>query len=242
MGNALLPNRWKILSGSALKLIAAAAMLIDHFAYTLAPEIQWMYAPLFTVASKQITLFYLMRRIGRIAFPIFCFLISEGFSHTRNQKRYAYNLLLFALISEIPFNLMTSGRFWNIKAQNVFFTLFLGVLMMYILENMKSKPCKAFALVSVAAVASVLKADYGIWGALLILMLYVFKEKPIAQVILAFPLLSGVFAAWAAFIPINMYNGKRGFISSGIMKYFFYFFYPVHIIVLVLIKVILINK
>lgn len=241
MTKGLTLDRFKILSGSMLKLIAVISMLIDHTALLLAPQIPLMSVPFFTVGSQTVTLYYLMRKIGRISFPIFCFLITEGFSHTRNKRRYALNLLLFAIISEIPYNLMKSGLLFNIKAQNIFFTLFLGVLMLYIFENAGRELLKAVLLVAVSIVAVVFKCDYGILGVLLILMLHVLRDRPVAQGILAYPFLSGGVAAWLAFIPINLYNGKRGFIRSGALKYAFYIFYPLHILILVAIKLVLIK-
>ncbi len=237
MTNRLSFDKFKILSGSALKLIAIITMLIDHTALLLAPEIPLMTVPFFTVGSQAITLHYVMRKIGRLAFPIFCFLITEGFSHTRNQKRYAFSLLIFAIISEIPFNVMKSGLVFNIETQNIFFTLFLGVLMLYVLENVRS--AKAPLLLAIALVATFLKCDYGLFGVLLVLLIYVLKGRPAVQAILAYPLLSGGVAALAAFIPINMYNGERGFIKSKAMKYAFYVFYPLHITILVVIKLLM---
>ncbi len=239
MTKGLTLDRFRILSSSMLKLIAVITMFIDHSALLLAPEISLMTEPFFTVGSQTVTLYYLMRKIGRISFPIFCFLITEGFSHTRSKKRYAFNLLLFAVISEIPFNIMKSGQVFNLKVQNVFFTLFSGVLMLYVFENARTELFKAVLLTAVALVAIFLKCDYGLPGVLLILLMYVLKKHPAVQAVLAYPLLSGGFFAWLAFIPINMYNGKRGFIKSGFSKYAFYAFYPLHILILVAIKLVL---
>ena len=126
-------EKFKILSGSALKLIAVITMLIDHTALLLAPEIPLMTTPFFTIGTQAITISYVMRKIGRLSFPIFCFLATEGFTHTKNKKRYILGLLVFAVISEIPFNVMKSGLVFTLKYQNIFFTLFLGVLMLYVI-------------------------------------------------------------------------------------------------------------
>lgn len=234
-------DKFKILSGSALKLIAVITMLIDHSAIILAPEITAMQTPIFTIGSQGINLYFIMRKIGRLAFPIFCFLIAEGFSHTRNQKRYALNLLLFAAISEIPYNLMHSGTVFNLRTQNIFFTLFLGVVMLYVYKNIDNRTQKAILLLAVAALTLVMNMDYGLRGVLLILMIYILKEQPAVQAVLAYPFLSGGVAAWLAFVPINMYNGKRGFIKGAALKYAFYIFYPLHILVLLGIRFILGN-
>ena len=241
MTKGLSLERFKILSGSMLKLIAIITMFIDHTALLLSPQIPLMTVPFFTVGSHAITLHYVMREIGRLAFPIFCFLVTEGFSHTRSKKRYAFGLLLFAVISEIPFNVMKSGQVFNPNYQNIFFTLFLGVLMLYVIENVRTELVKAILLVTIGVVAVLLKCDYGLSGVLLIVLIYVLKGRPAIQAVLAYPLLSGGIAALTAFIPINMYNGERGFIKSKAMKYAFYVFYPLHMTILIAIKLILMH-
>ena len=239
MANRFSLDKFKILSGSMLKLIAIITMFIDHAALLLAPQIPFMSAPFIAIGSKEITIYFLMRKIGRLAFPIFCFLVTEGFAHTKNKKRYALRLLLFAIISEIPFNIMVSGLVFNLKYQNVFFTLFLGVLMLSVLDCVHKEFFKIILLIGTGCIAILLKCDYGLLGVLLILLMHILKNHPAAQSVLAYPLLSGGAAAFAAFIPINMYNGDRGFIKSPAMKYAFYIFYPLHILILIGIKLIL---
>ena len=102
---SLLPERWHVLSGSGLKVIAMVAMLIDHVAMVILRYDPAFTEPLITMGRHSITWYYLLRSVGRLAFPIFCFLLVEGFRHTRDKGRYALNLLIFALIiivSEIP--------------------------------------------------------------------------------------------------------------------------------------------
>lgn len=236
MQSSLCPDRFRILSGSALKLIAAVTMLIDHASLLLAPEFSAWTEPIFSLLGKEITVYYILRKIGRLAFPIYCFLIGEGFVHTGNRLRYLMRLLFFAVVSEIPFNLLVSGKFFYAPRQNVFFTLFLGALFLTILECEKEALKQFVGMLAVAIVARCLKVDYGLPGAALILLIYYFRSLPALQAILSFPLLSGGVAAFAAFIPIQMYNGQRGFIRSAPVKYFFYLFYPLHMLVLVLVK------
>lgn len=226
-------DRLRFLSGSGLKLIAIISMFIDHLALILAPALPFMVTPLFSFMGKQITVYFLMRRIGRLAFPIYCFLIGEGYAHTRDHVRYALRLLIFAVVSEIPFNLMLRKTLFAPDHQNVFFTLFLGVVLIHIYKNVKTSLPKLLAMLAVLVVTLQLNADYGVNGVVLILLLYIFRNQRAVQAILAYPMLSGGIAAFCAFIPINLYNGKRGFIGSGAFKYFFYLFYPLHMLLLV---------
>ena len=121
-----LANR-RILSGSVLKLIAVITMLIDHTGYVFYAFPAFR-EPLFTALGETVTIYFILRKIGRLAFPIYCFLIGEGLIHTRNPIKYLLRLLIFAILSEIPFNLMVSGQLLCPEHQNVFFTLLLGAL------------------------------------------------------------------------------------------------------------------
>ena len=121
------------LNGNQLKLIAVVSMLCDHaairlLAYGLIPA---LYAAGEEAAAERWNqVFWILRSVGRMAFPIYVFLLTEGFCHTRNRRRYALRLGVFALISEIPFDLLVYGKIWDTHSQNVFFTLFLAVLML----------------------------------------------------------------------------------------------------------------
>ena len=121
---ASIQNR-KGISGSTLKFIAVFSMLIDHIAASV------LLNPLVNANSAfMISLAHVMRMFGRLAFSIFCFLLIEGFLHTKNRKKYALRLALFALISEIPFDLAFSYKSFDFSYQNVFFTLLIGLLVM----------------------------------------------------------------------------------------------------------------
>ncbi len=229
-------NKLKILDSSMLKLIAIITMLIDHAALILLSGTEFATSPLLSLGGKQITLYFILRKIGRLAFPIFCFLVTEGFIHTKNFKKYLLNLSLFALISEIPFDLMVGGKFLYLGKQNIYFTLALGVIALWVIKNTENNLKKFVLLALILAVAIVLKVDYGYRGVMLIILIHVLRNSPAVQAALALPMLSGGYAALCAFVPINMYNGKRGFIKGKFLKYFFYAFYPLHIICLLLIK------
>ena len=229
---SLTENRFKILSGSALKMLAIICMTIDHSAAILYPVIDAMRVPI-SIGGRAITLYWVMRKIGRLAFPIFCFLISEGYVHTKNKVRYGLRLLIFAFISELPFNLLYSNNLFDLNGQNVFFTLFLGLVLIRISEAECNQLLKFLAMAAVGVIATLLKADYGLTGALLVFLIHLFRNTPSIQALLAYPLLSGGTAAWAAFLPINLYNGNRGFIKTPFLKLLFYAFYPLHILVLI---------
>ncbi len=225
----------KIVNGSWLKIIAVVSMIIDHLAYLILPHFDLFSEPI-GFLGKEFTIIKICRLIGRLAFPIFAFLITEGFSHTGNYKKYGINLLVFSVVSEIPYNLFLSGKVINIESQNVFFTLFLGFLAIYVLENVKIDLEKAIYVFGIIVLAMLIKCDYGAKGVILIVLLHLLRNKlPLASV-LSYGVLSGGLAAWSAFVPINMYNGKRGFIKGNVMKYAFYAFYPFHMIVLFAVK------
>ena len=136
-----------------------------------------------------------------------------------------------ALISEIPYNLFFCGKPFYLQSQNVYITLFLGFIALYILENIKNDTEKAIYIFGIVVLSIVLKGDYGVRGVILIILLYLLKNQlPLASA-LSLGLLSGGAAAWCAFVPINMYNGKRGFIKGKAVKYAFYAFYPVHMLI-----------
>lgn len=229
-------DRFRVLSGSVLKLIAVISMFIDHTGYVFCYEFPEMTQTLFRFMEQNVTLYYILRKVGRLAFPIYCFLIGEGLTHTKNQKNYLLRLLIFALLSEIPFNLMCSGKLFTSANQNVFFTLFLGALSIYFYENTKNRLLNALLMLAILAVSIHLKADYGPAGVVVILLIYILRGHPVVQALAGYPLFSGGIWAIAAFLPINLYNGRRGFIKSRVLQYAFYLFYPLHMLLLVGIK------
>lgn len=226
----LFPARMRILDGSMLKLLAMILMLIDHIAhlFRVGSEIT-----LLSIGTLELTLYESLRYVGRLAFPLFAFLLVEGFLHTRNRKKYAIRLSLFALLSEIPFDLFCSGRFFY-ERQNVFFTLLLGFLGLCALEHLTSWR-RILAVTGLFLVAFVFRADYSWTGYLLIILLYALREIPALRG-LSITGVIGLFAGAAA-LPMALYNGNRGFIGGRVMKYAFYAFYPVHLLLLVLIKI-----
>jgi len=206
------------LSGSCLKVIAMVTMVIDHTACYFVSG-GWEYE--------------CMRGIGRIAFPIFAFLIAEGYRHTRRKWDYGRNLLIFAFISEIPWMLLhTDG------SHNVLFTLLAGFCCIAILDKLEShkKILPLLFVLVIALATSILNTDYGIQGVALVMMFYLFKDKPLLQLLFALPLFYdfhplGILASLGI---ISLYNRERGFIKGSYSKYFFYAFYPCHMFALIL--------
>lgn len=236
---SFLPARFQILSGSALKVLAVLIMLLDHGAFVLLSQSPKAMTPFFYLGQTGISAYRICRDIGRAAFPIFCFLLIEGFLHTKNRKKYGQNLLLFALISEIPWNFMFANT-WRYEKQNVFFTLFLGYLAFCALDHFKNQELmQLFCMLGLFAVSYFLRADYGWKGYVFLLILYVLRNKKASQAFLGSCWLSYEWKACFAFLPINMYNGQRGFIRGKFSKYFFYVFYPLHITILVILRQVL---
>lgn len=237
--NSLIPERYHILSGSALKVIALCCMILDHTAMMLIPRDG---AVLFQLAGHTLTLYRAMRLIGRLAFPIFAFLLVEGFVHTHDRRKYGIRLFLFALISEIPWNLAISGS-WHFARQNVFFTLFFGYLGMCLLEQLQKRDddgegWKAALLLIGAMLLSVLcRCDYGIRGFGFILMMYLLRSRPMERAILSCCILPGQWRAGLSAIPISLYNGERGFIRGKTMQLLFYALYPAQFLLLYVIRI-----
>lgn len=238
------------MSSFSLKMIAIITMFIDHVTAVFVPSDSAFY--------------YVGRIIGRIAFPIFVFLLVEGFHHTSDVKKYLKRLGVFALLSEIPFDLAFYNSVFqgaDIKTdlpkmfsdpymfdtvikrflanQNVFFTLFIGLGTIYCISlidkkyNGNLKYTNIFnAIITIVAcfIAVFLKTDYNMLGILLIVAYYLFRGNNIllasATVIISGRLVQALSAL--AIIPISFYNGKRG----KNIKYFFYAFYPLHLLIL----------
>ena len=234
------------LTSNMLRTIAVVLMLSDHIWATAMSFGNWM------------------TYIGRLAFPIFAFQIAEGFVHTSNFKKYALRLLGFAVVTEIPFNLFYSSRWFNPYHQNVLFTLLLGLLAIYVIDNArKIKTAKNIALsvlwLVLICLASVIGfVDYGFSGMITVVMFYLLRDFPFAWLaqLVAMVLINIVFFEGQVFpveffgkmveipsqgfavlslIPIWLYGGKKGR-SSKVMQYGFYAFYPVHMLILYLIK------
>jgi hypothetical protein len=240
----------KVFNAFQIKLIAIVTMVIDHAGIVFFPGI------------------IAFRIIGRIAFPLFAFFITEGFRHTRSVKKYLFRLLLCAVLFQIPdwvFNSETMRRIfvsWGWESVpsvnyvlNIFATLFLGLASISLYEKLKEKHIAYSwtAVTAIAVVAQVIGADYGAYGVFYIVVFYI-AGRDIGKMLIGGIILHGLYAAYevvssymvAGVIAfphsiqlfsllsigiIALYNGKQG----RKMKYFFYLFYPIHMIVLYMI-------
>lgn len=231
----------KPFTGSTLKWIAILTMLIDHVGACII-EVFVMNAhgtsPLAgRLTGEQIMACYdfdiYLRLIGRVAFPIFCFLLVEGAVHTRNIGKYLIRLALFALLSEIPFDLAFHNMPFFAGSQNVYLTLALGLLAVWILKGWRQQVWRVpLGLLLPAFAAQFLRTDYGAVGVLVIVFMYLLRDLPwIRAVVCVLVLTAFNSVEWPvvfSFLLIALYNGERG----RQPKYFFYGFYPVHLMVL----------
>ena len=218
------------LSGSALKIIAVLSMVIDHCAYFL--------------MDNSTPLYGVMRCFGRIAFPVFAFLIAEGFAHTRNRARYFITILGFAIISEIPWFLLNGYD----GTHNVMFTLAIGVAALAVFDRLcEHRPLCVIVISLLLALAYWTGVDYDWCGVLMIVLFYMLRHQTIApwsdrkdicfhsqairQIIFTFPLMMhyGITGAILASFIIFLYDGTRGHIKGAVAKYSFYAFYPLHL-------------
>ncbi len=238
------PKPHGIFSAFTLKCIAIASMLIDHIGYILVPP------GVFSLT---------LRLIGRISFPIFCFLIVESYYHTHNLKKYILRLSVFALVSEVPFDLAFRHNLIYWQKQNVFFTLLIGLIMIALIDRIfnrlnqavqagsshiwvhaiaASSLCLAVAFAAFET-AVLLRVDYSRIGIFTILAFYIFRRYfelgvlSLAAINLYF---GGFFQTFAVFsaIPLMLYNREKG----RSLRWLFYFFYPIHLFILYLIDII----
>lgn len=225
----------KILSGSALKLIACLSMLADHMAKFYLYHFPWSRAVLFTCFGKSFSFYQLLAMFGSsFGFPLFAFLLVIGFEHTRNKKRYGISLFVLALLSEIPFNLMI-GRSLFCQPHNVMFTLLIGYLAMCSLEYFKQKPLiKLLSIIVLYLVSKYLQADYYSLGYVFILLMYGLRNEKIIRCIAGPFIMPMKVMAFLSLSLTLLYNGKRGFVKTPFLKYCFYAFYPVHMLVIYL--------
>ena len=211
------------LSSNALKLTACVCMAVDHIGIVFMDNN------------------YIMRAVGRLAFPVFAFLLVQGLLRTSDVRRYLLRLGIFAVVSEIPFDLAMHDTIWYPGAQNILFTLTAGLFAIYAMDS--RGPIGRWKVE--IALAAALMAGVGIIvmfyliekersGADAYTLAYFNKKQNIEIVVLSslvYILCLGMNQLYAllAMIPVNMYSGERGRMK---LKYFFYLFYPLHLLLI----------
>ena len=218
-----------------LKIIACTAMFLDHIKYA---------NPLFNN--------FFTEYFGRLALPIFAFLIAEGYSHTSDLKKYIKRIFIFGVISQIPYMLFrTLVGDW--KLLNVMFTLLLGLTTIIVYDNSRKKYFSIPIIITILVVGEYIKVEYGWFGILTVLVMHILRIKkmfmPLVYGIIIFVYYYSIirsdfifdkhcmllmFFTWITTFIINLYNGEKG----KSVKYFFYVFYPVHLLFIYLIHLI----
>lgn len=235
------------LSAAVLHILAMAFMLMDHLWATLLPAQEWLTC------------------VGRIAFPIFAFMAVEGYFHTHNLKKYLLRMLIFAVISEVPFDLMYGGTWFYPVHQNVIWTLMMGLVGIHLMETVRKKK-STFVYILVSTIVVILggllgtlsMVDYYGIGVLTVFIFYFFRGRKwwclLGQMLALYwvnvELLGGLMypirlfgmefelcqqgLALLALLPIWLYRGRQGYHSKP-FQYFCYAFYPIHMLVIVLV-------
>ena len=218
----------QILDGTMLKIIAMVSMVSDHVGDLFFPGVMWL------------------RMIGRLAMPIFSFCIAEGYAHTRDKNRYLLRMGIFALFSEVPFDLAFEGKV-GFGHQNIMLTFFLSILALKIFDLIRGEEPRnigktvlgTLAVLVMAGLALLLRADYTIFAVIAVFLFYVLRNRhPLVRsgVGVAFLALTRTMGYYCttgfSLIPLLLYNGKRG---RG-LKWLFYAFYPGHLLLLFVLK------
>ena len=240
----------KCLSANVLKIIAAAAMLIDHIA--------WCFADTYSVPGQ------IMHIIGRMTAPIMCYFIAEGFHYTKSRGKYLLRLGIFAVISWFPFIFMeygtfpiyfVNGKIGVIYYQSVIFTLFLGLLSLVVIHSEKLNiPLKVIIMIVILPLSFL--GDWFVFAVLWIIVFDMFRGNFLNQAlgftavsillmfylwfVLSQPVTESLFqlGVLLSLIPLYFYNGERGR-GGRFGKWFFYIFYPAHMLILGIINILI---
>lgn len=223
----------KSFASSDLKIIAMISMFIDHAAVFMSYVNGDGLSPVGDIAGTA------MRLLGRVAFPLYAFMLVQGFFHTRSQIRYFMRLAVLAAVSEIPFDLVRGGSAFYPELQSTALLLCIGLLALmgidFVRKTAAAPGAKALLVAGAAmAAAEIFKTDYGVFGILFILILYLLPSPSgertglgVTVMIICEGVLFGLFV-WIAFFFMNRYNGTRG----KDMRYLPYVFYPAHLLII----------
>ena len=201
-------------SQESLKLIACLTMLVDHIGALLMPQYMWM------------------RAIGRLSFPIYCFMLAEGVYYTKNPLKYGLRLFVCMIISEIAFDYALFGMIsWDY--QNVMVALLIGFLLGMCMKQVNQPLFQLLLVVPFALIAEWARVDYGGLGVALMAICYLLDETVI--VIAGFAMRLQLLAVFAM-VPIALYSGRK-VTNSKALQWAFYLFYPVHLMIIYFILV-----
>lgn len=222
-------KKLQILNGAQLKYLAFISMLIDHVNNAII-------TPMLDGEGFLLHLSNIFSILGRIAFPVFVFFIVEGFFKTSNRKKYLGQLLIFGVISEVPFDMFTSKVYYNPNWNNMMFTLALSLITIWIIDFLKEKlhnkifwyALSIIIVVIFSLLAMQLSLDYDYHAVVAAYIFYVFYNKPILGAGLGYLSIIKELYSFLGFALTIMYNGQRG----KQYKWLNYLFYPVHLLIL----------
>lgn len=222
-------KKFQFFSGAQLKYLAFISMLIDHVNNAIV-------TPMLDGGGFLLYLSNIFSILGRIAFPIFIFFIVEGFFKTSNRKKYLITLLIFGVISEVPFDMFTSKTFFDPHWNNMMFTLALCLITIWIIDSIKNKldnkvlwyVISIIIVILFGFLAMQLSLDYDYHAIVVAYLFYIFYDKPILGAGLGYLSIIKELYSFLGFGMTLTYNGERG----RQYKWLNYFFYPVHILIL----------
>ena len=222
-------KKFQFFSGAQLKYLAFISMLIDHVNNAIV-------TPMLDGGGFLLYLSNIFSILGRIAFPIFIFFIVEGFFKTSNRKKYLITLLIFGVISEVPFDMFTSKTFFDPHWNNMMFTLALCLITIWITDSIKNKldnkvlwyVISIIIVILFGFLAMQLSLDYDYHAIVVAYLFYIFYDKPILGAGLGYLSIIKELYSFLGFGMTLTYNGERG----RQYKWLNYFFYPVHILIL----------
>ena len=231
-------DKLRIFSGAQLKYIAFLSMLVDHVNKALIYHFLSGEGILQRISDA-------FDILGRIAFPLFAFFLVEGFFKTGNRKKYLASLLIFGIISEIPFDMALSGVFFEPNSNNIMFTLALMLITIWIIDTLKEKMQNmskyiwypfSFVIVGIMCIISMVTGlDYEYHAIMIGYLFYIFYNKRVFAIFLGYLAIFKEVWSLLGFSLILTYNGKRGKQN----KLFNYCFYPVHLLILGILRIFL---
>ena len=231
-------DKIRIFSGAQLKYIAFLSMLADHVNKALIHPFLSGEGILQRISDA-------FDILGRIAFPLFAFFLVEGFFKTGNRKKYLASLLIFGIISEIPFDMALSGVFFEPNSNNIMFTLALMLITIWIIDTLKEKMQNmskyiwypfSFVIVGIMCIISMVTGlDYEYHAIMIGYLFYIFYNKRVFAIFLGYLAIFKEVWSLLGFSLILTYNGKRGKQN----KLFNYCFYPVHLLILGILRIFL---